>query len=84
MHFILVALFIYQREMIINCDHNLLAALMSSLTIQKKEELKIIMETAIELRNQTPYSFRILANKIGFLKINNKFGKMLAFWSFVC
>ena len=72
LHFILVSIIKLKREMIINCDTNLLAALMTSLTIQKKEELKIIMETALELRTQTPYSYRILANKIGFLKKNNQ------------
>ena len=72
LHFILVSIIKLKREMIINCDTNLLAGLMTSLTIQKKEELKQIMETAFELRTQTPYSFRILANKIGFLKTNNK------------
>ena len=72
LHFILVSIIKLKRELIINCDHNLLAALMASLTIQKREELKVIMETALELRTQTPYSFRILANKIGFLKTNFK------------
>ena len=72
LHFILVSLIKLKREMIINCDTNLLPGLMTSLTIQKKDELKQIMETALELRAQTPYSFRILANKIGFLKTNNK------------
>ena len=70
LHFILVSIIKLNREMIINCDTNLLPGLMASLTIQKKEELKLIIETALELRTQTPYSFRILANKIGFLKPN--------------
>ena len=72
LHFILVSIIKLNREMIINCDTNLLPGLMASLTIQKKEELKPIMEMALELRTQTPYSFRILANKIGFLKTNFK------------
>jgi hypothetical protein len=58
--------------MIINCDTNLLAGLMTALTIENKEEIKTIMDMAFELRTQTPYSFRILANKIGFLRTNNK------------
>ena len=70
LHFILASIIKLKRELIINCDTNLLPALMASLTIQKKEELKLIIETALELRTQTPYSFRILANKIGFLKPN--------------
>ena len=66
MHFILVALFIYQREMIINCDKTYLASLMTTLTITNSDELNAIFDLALKLREQTPYSYRILANKIGF------------------
>ena len=72
MHFILVALFIYQREMIINCDKTYLASLMTTLTITNSDELNAIFDLALKLREQTPYSYRILANKIGFLKKNNR------------
>ena len=71
-HFLLVALFIYHREMIINCDKGSLAILMNGLTINSIEELNSIFNLALKLREQTPYSYRILANKIGFLKKNNK------------
>ena len=71
-HFILVALFIYQREMIINCDRTYVATLMTSLSITTMEELNTIFDMALKLREQTPYSYRILVNKIGFLKKNNK------------
>ena len=70
--FILVAIIIYYRELLINCDSNSLTKLMSSLTITSKEELDSIIKIALELRKNTPYSFKILANKIGFLKTNNK------------
>ena len=71
-HFILVALFIYQREMIINCDRNYVPSLMSTLTITSIKELNDVFNLALKLREQTPYSYRILVNKIGFLKKNNK------------
>ena len=71
MHFFLVSLIKLKRELIINCDTNLLASLMSSLTIKNKEEIKLIFDMAIKLRQQTPYSFRILSNKLGFLKAKN-------------
>ena len=72
MHFILVALLIYQREMIINCDKTYLSGLMAALTITNFDELNSIFDLALKLREQTPYSYRILVNKIGFLKKNNK------------
>ena len=71
-HFLLVALLIYHREMIINCNKSYLATLMSTLNITSSEELNTIFDLALKLRKQTPYSFRILVNKIGFLKKNNK------------
>ena len=71
-HFILVSFIIIKREIIINCDTNLLAPLMTSLSFKKKEEIKLVFDTALKLREQTPYSFRILANKLGFLQHNNK------------
>ena len=71
-HFILVALFIHQREMIINCDKFHVATLMTTLTMTSIEELNIVFNLALKLREQTPYSYRLLVNKIGFLKKNNK------------
>ena len=72
MHFVLVALLKYKRELIINCDKSLLPPLISNLTMTSKEELKIIMDLADELVKKTPYSFRILVNKLGFLVPKNK------------
>ena len=66
-HFIFVSLLKLKREIIINCDKGLLPSLMANLTILDKNELKNIIETADELRKNTPYSFRILANKLGIL-----------------
>ena len=72
MHFILVAFYITHREMIINCDKSFLATLLTTLTINSIEELNSVFDLAIKLREYTPYSYRILANKIGFLKKNYK------------
>ena len=71
-HFILVAHFIKHREMIINCDKTYLATLITTININSEEELDNIFDLAFKLRKQTPYSYRILANKIGFLKKDNK------------
>ena len=70
--FLAVALIKYHREMLINCNENILATIITCLTIKTKEEINIITKCAYELREKTPYSFRILANKIGFLKKNFK------------
>ena len=65
--FILVAMINHKRKIILNCDKNYIASFMTALNILSLEELKLIINKAQELRTQTPYSFRILANKIGFL-----------------
>ena len=70
--FILVAVIKDKRELIINCSDNLLPTFLTSLTINSEEELKKIINIAKELRKQTPYSFRLLADKIGFLRKKNK------------
>jgi len=71
-HFILVAFIIYHRELLMNCDSNLLIKLMTGLTINSVQELSGVNKIALELRKNTPYSFRLLANKLGFLKTNNQ------------
>ena len=72
MHYFFVSMVINRREMIINCDRNIVPTLMSSLTIISNEELQTVFTKAEELITQTPYSFRILVNKLGFLVKKNK------------
>ena len=72
LHFYFVAMIINNRELIINCDKSLLHTLVSSLTITSNEELNTVIEKAKELRMQTPFSFRILADNLGFLIVKNK------------
>jgi DNA-dependent RNA polymerase auxiliary subunit epsilon len=72
LHFYFVAMIINKRELIINCDKNLLPTLMANLTILSFEDLNLVINKAKELRNYTPFSFRILANKLGILIPKNK------------
>ena len=72
MHYFFVSMIINRREMIINCDKNILPTLMASLTIISNEELQTVFTKADELIKQTPFSFRILVNKLGFLVKKNK------------
>ena len=72
MHYFFLSLIINKRELIINCEKHLLLTLMTSLTITSNEELNIVIDKAKELIKLTPYSFRIFANKLGFLIPRNK------------
>ena len=70
--FFIVALIKIHRELIINSDINYLPALISNLPIKTTSDIDNIIKKALELRNKTPYSFRLWANKIGFLRKNYK------------
>ena len=70
--FFLVGLIKYHRELIINSDVNNLPALISNLPIKSYIDLDEIINIALELRKQTPYSFRLWSNKIGYLRKNYK------------
>ena len=72
LHFYFVSMIINKRELLINCDKNILPSLMTSLTINSVDELNSVVNKAKELKNYTPFSFRILANKLGFLTPNNQ------------
>ena len=71
-HFILVAMIKYKRELVINCSSNFILKMMTKLAINTIEELNHVVKIALELRSNTPYSYRFLSNQIGFLKTNNK------------
>ena len=72
MHYFFVSMIINRREMIVYCDRNILPTLMTSLTIISNKELQTVFAKADELIKQTPFSFRILVNKLGFLVKKNK------------
>jgi len=70
--FFLLALIQYHRELIINTDLIFVPSLISNLPIESTFDLDNIINKALELRKQTPYSFRLWSNKIGFLRKNYK------------
>ena len=70
--FFVVALIQYHKELLINSDQNYLNYLIGNLPIKSINDIDIIFNKALELRNNTPYSFRLWANKLGFLHKDNK------------
>ena len=70
--FFIVALIQYHKDLLINYDKNYLNYLIGNLPIKSMNDIDIIINKALELRNNTPYSFRLWANKIGFLHKGNK------------
>ena len=70
--FFVVALIQYHKELLINSDQNYLNYLIGNLPIKSINDIDSIFNKALELRNNTPYSFRLWANKLGFLHKDNK------------
>ena len=70
--FFIVALIQYHQDLLINSDYNYLNYIIGNLPIKSTNDIDIIFNKALELRNNTPYSFRLWANKIGFLHKGNK------------
>ena len=71
-NFILVALIKSQRELLLSSEGKNLTKLLFNLTFNTKEELINVINIALELRNQTPYSYRFLANNMGIYKTKEK------------
>ena len=67
-HFVMVALLKFNKEIIINCDDAVLPILITNLNIFEVDDLFTIILIAQDIRNKTPYSFRILANKLEIFK----------------
>jgi hypothetical protein len=66
LHYFLVALLKVNRDKIFNIkDKMKYLQFLTQLTINTNEELIEVISTAIDLRDLTPYSFRILTNKLG-------------------
>ena len=62
--FFIVALIQYHKDTLINIDQNYLNYIIGNLPIKSTNDIDMIFNKALELRNNTPYSFRLWANKI--------------------
>lgn len=70
-HFIMVAFLKSNAQIILHTDKTLIPSLMSSLAISSVDELDSIIQIAIQMRYDTPYSFRILANRLEIFKFKS-------------
>ena len=71
LHYFFLALIIFNRTEILKSKEKANYYIMlSKLTIETMEELTEIMSIAMDLREETPFSFRILANKLGIFQKN--------------
>ena len=67
-HYLIVALLIYKKDIFVNLDIGSIPIIINRLSIETEQDIDIIFEKAIDLRKKTPYSFRLLAQKLDVLK----------------
>ena len=68
MHFFMASLLIYKKNSLLHLDEYSLPMAMNKININSEKEIDLIFNTALNLRSQTPYSFRIFAYKLDILK----------------
>ena len=75
-HYFFAALLIYKKNSFINLDEYSLPLIITRLNIASEKEIDIIYNYALELRNQTPYSFRYFAVQLDILKHKSNYHKI--------
>ena len=71
-YFLLISLIITNAEKILSAKIKHLPKIISRLIISTKEEIDFIFSFASDLRKETPYSFRILANRLEIFNFKSK------------
>ncbi|MCQ2817427.1 MAG: TBC domain-containing protein [archaeon] len=67
-HFMVIAFLQFFRKRFIESDFSMIPLFFSKLTIETEEQLIQIVKSAKDIRDKTPYSFRILVNKLQIFK----------------
>jgi hypothetical protein len=68
MHFFVVAFLQYNKDAIITTDHSQIPSVLSQLSLKTTDEVEIVAAKARELRQATPYSFRLIARNLDIFK----------------
>lgn len=63
-YFIIVALLKHNSDKITGADINIIPKVLTQLSINTLDELNVIISLALDIRNQTPYSFHILGHNL--------------------
>ena len=70
-HYFMASLLIYKKNYLINSDEYSLPLVINKININSEKEIDTIFNMAIDMRNQTPYSFRQFAYKLDILKFKS-------------
>ena len=75
-HYFMASLLIYKKNYLINSDKYSLPLAINKININSEKEIDAIFNNAINLRNETPYSFRMFAYKLDILKFKSSHHKL--------
>lgn len=68
--YMIVALLDTEKDKILNSDITYIPSIITKLSIESVSQLKTVVDLALEIRKNTPYSFRILANQLKIFQPN--------------
>ena len=68
MHYLIAALLIYKKNLYMNIDIGSIPIIINKISIETEQDIDIIFKMALNLRQKTPYSFRLFALKLDVLK----------------
>ena len=71
-YYLIVAFLQYNKNKILNKDYSSIPSIITKLNIENTYEANEIIKIALKLRINTPYSFKILADKLEIFKYHSK------------
>ena len=66
-HYLIISLLIYKKSLFMNVDIGSIPIVINKISIETEKDIDIIYAMALNLREKTPYSFRLLAQKLDVL-----------------
>ena len=70
-HYYIIAFLLYNEDLLMTADKSIVIVILSQLTLNTEDEVDTIFSLALNIRNNTPYSFKVLANKLEIFKENS-------------
>lgn len=71
-HYCVIAFLLMHKDLLMSSDLSLAVVILSQLTLYYEDEIDKLFQMALDIRSKTPYSFKVLANKLELFKENSK------------
>ena len=71
-HYCVIAFLLMHKDLLMSSDLSLAVVILSQLTLYYEHEVDELFNLALDIRSRTPYSFKLLANKLELFKENSK------------